>query len=400
MLCVLAPALAAQEAALPPTRDTVSVYLDAIERAETLDGPYAIGLIDLYHGFGQALLEEGDLEGARDAFYRTAMVSRVNSGPNGLEQTNYLYSIARVESLLGNYGDAVSVIENIYNLYAGRYADDPGELLPLVEKIDSWYAEQQPLNAPQTQSSDYLNRAFLSRELARVSEAGFGLGDARTAERYRLEGQVHFRAIYYMLQTGEPPQPELVINDDNTGAQWYFERAISEHFRQGEEAFARVIDSWRQNPHAGLLEVAEAMAQLGDWYLALQHFRSAEKQYEAAYQLLADNEDYRQYAQEYLGTPSPLRFLNTTEEFVRDLEAPAAIEGLSLSMTVTRSGRLVDVRIESAPEGGTEEELQNITKQLENTRFRPAVVNGKVETTENFVWKPPAVATKIAAADH
>lgn len=395
---LIAPlSLPAQDVAPAPRRDNVSVYLEAIEKAETLDGPYSIELVDLYHGFGQALLEEGDLEGARDAFYRTAMVSRVNSGPNSLEQTNYLYSIARVESLLGNYGESVTVLENIYALNARQYGENDPEMLPVVEKLQAWYTEQKLLNGPQTRSSDFANRAYFARRIANLSEATSGLGNADTAERYRAEGQIHFRAIYYMLQSGEPPQPEMVINDESSGAQWYFERAISDHYREGEEAWERVVEAWRQNPDAGLLEVAEAMAQLGDWYLALQHFRAAEKQYEGAFNMLAASDVYSRYASEYLGSPSPLRFLVTNEDFVRDLEAPVAIEGLELSMTVTRNGRLLDVEVLSAPEGGTEEQLAEITERLENTRFRPAVINGKVESTEHFVWKPPAVAPKIAA---
>ncbi len=342
-------------------------------------------------------MQEGDLEGARDAFHRTAMVSRVNSGPNSLEQTNYLYSIARIESLLGNYEESINVLESIYSLHARHYGENQAEMLPVLQQINRWYNEQPPLHAPQTRSSDFENRSFLAQRIANLTETSRGLGDVETANRYREEGQLRFRAIYYMLQTGEPPLPELVINEEDKGPQWYYDRSISTHFQKGREAFGRVVESWRHNPQATDLEVAEAIAQLGDWYLALQHFRSAEKQYEAAYLLLANSQEHSDIADEYFGNPSPLRFLNTTEDFVRDLEAPVAIEGLEVSMTVTRNGRLLDVEVVRAPESASEEELQRMKERLDNTRFRPAVVNGEIQATENFVWKPPALIPKIAA---
>lgn len=398
-LLLFAFPLSAQDIAPPPVSDDIGTYMQAIENAETLGGPYAMELVDLYYGFGQALLEEGDLKGARDAFHRTAMVSRVNSGPNSLDQTNYLYSIARVEALLGNFEESIKVLESIYSLHARSYGENNPEMLPVLQQINQWYEEQLPLSAPLTRSSDFENRSYLADRIAQLTQRRDGIGSVQTAERYRASGQLHFRSVYYMLQSGEPPLQELVFNEEQVGAQWYFQRSISAHFQEGEEAFSRVVDSWRQNPEGTALEVAEAIAQLGDWYLALQHFRSAEKQYEAAYQLLANSTEYSHIADDYFGSPSPLRFLNTEERFVRVLDAPVAIKGLEVSMTVTRNGRLIDVEVISAPQGESQEDLNRMKSQLEHTRFRPAVINGEVETTEDFVWRPLAIVPKIAARD-
>lgn len=391
--------LSAQGMPPPPEQDPVSAYLSAIERAQTMGGPYAIELVDLYHGFGQSLLDEGDLEGARDAFHRTAMVSRVNAGPNSLEQTNYLYNIAQVESLLGNFDESVNVLSNIYSLHANYYGEDDPGMLPALEQLYTWYTEQEPLNAPGARASDYMNRAFIAGRIATLAEAEQGLGSSATAMRYRELGQLHFHAIYYMLQTGEPPLPEFVMQNDGTGSQWYFERAISYHFKSGEEVFQRAIESWRQNPEATDLEVAEGIAQLGDWYLALQHFRSAEKQYERAYRLLAGSETFASIADEYMGSPSPLRFLSTSDHFVRDLDEPIPDGGLEIRMTVTRNGRLHNVRVVNAPESESDEDIAELTERLEHTRFRPAIVEGECDRVEDFVWRPPLSGQKIAAAD-
>lgn len=381
-----------------PSSSQVRTYLDAIDNAQTLGGPYAIELVDLYYGFGQALLEEGDLEAALDAFHRTAMVARVNFGPNSLDQANYLYSIAKVESLLGNYQESIAVLGNLYSLHANHYGEDDPAMLPVVEQITAWYEEQQPLNAPLTRSSDYLNRAFLSNRTAHLTEVSNGLGSELTAMRYREEGQLHFQAIYYMIRSGEIPDPELVLETDGEGSQWFFERSLSYHFRTGEEVFGRVIASWRQNPEGTDLEIAEAIAQLGDWYLALQHFRSAEKEYERAYEFLSNSAEYSSLADDYLGEPAPLRFMNTTERYVRDLDVPLAEGGLEIVMTVSRSGRLHDVEIRNPPPGESEADIRDFAQRLESTRFRPAVINGKVERIERFVWRPPAMGKPVASA--
>jgi tetratricopeptide (TPR) repeat protein len=119
--CVLVaavPTLAAQPLVPPPATDPVDEYLAAIEDAESAGGAYAAELVDLYYGMGQALLRQGELEWARDAFHQTVMVVRVNSGPYSVQQTRYLYSIADIESRLGNPAAAIEVLNNIYEIFA------------------------------------------------------------------------------------------------------------------------------------------------------------------------------------------------------------------------------------------------------------------------------------------
>lgn len=394
----VAPSLAAQ-ALGSPDDDPVTVYLEAIQQAQSLDGPYAEELVDLYFGYANALLEEGDLEAARDAFHRTVMVTRVNLGPNSVEQSDYLYSVADIESRLGNFEESVSVLEHIYRIHAMNYGEEAPEMLPMVEELYAWYTERQPLRGPFAGASDLQNRSYLTGRIAALSEATFGLGDERTALRYRDEGQVHFRAILHMIQTAEPPNPELIINAGlNTGSLAY-QRAMGNHFKAGEAAYERAVESWRKNPEATVIEVAEAISQLGDWYLALKHFRAAEKQYERAYDLLARTAEPNSVADDYLGEPAPLRFLNPSEKFLRDLDAPVPSQGLEVAMTVTRNGRLLEIEFLNVPEGEYVEELEGFRSRLENTRFRPAVVDGKVQKMDRFVWKPILQRPNIAARD-
>lgn len=372
-------------------------YIRAIDDAQALGGPYSTDLVDLYFGYAHALLEEGDLEGALDAFNRTVMITRVNLGPNSPEQSNYLYSIADIESQLGNLGEAVSVIQNIYMLHARDGGENNPQILDDVVRLRDWYVQTRPVRGPLTRTSDNLNRGFLADRVAELTESAEGLGSADAALQYREAAQVHFRSILHIARTAEPPQPELVISVDGKGSNLYFERAMSDHFKSGEMAMERAVASWQANPDAGALEVAESIAQLGDWYLALKHFRSAEKQYEKAYRLLASSKEAPHLADEYLGAPTPLRFLDNGDDFVRDLNPPLVHDSLAISMTVTRNGRLLGVQVMNPPEGETEEDIRNFTQRLENTRFRPAVINGKVEKLDHFLWKPPLISPKIAA---
>jgi tetratricopeptide (TPR) repeat protein len=377
--------------------DPVSTYLAAIERSEAASGSYALELVDLYHGMGQSLLEQGEFEEARDAFYRAAMVARVNSGPFSLEQTNYLFSIADVESRMGRAEEAVQALEDIYQLNVRHFGADSTAMLPVARRIHAWYSDRLTWEGVPVRPSDYQNLSYLMARIARLTEASYGLGDTRTAMGYRALGQSHFEAIRHIVVSGESPQPGLVMDSVDSEDWVPSQHALVGHVMQGEDALQRAVQSWQENPEGSDLEVAEALAQLGDWNLALEFNRSAARNYEEAYRLLAASPEFAFMADDYLGKPSPLRLMNNMAGFIRNLDPPAAEGNLEISMTVTPDGRLHDLQMVSAPAEVSGDEWQQFRAQLETILFRPAVVAGEVQTVEGFIWKTPVRLTVPAA---
>lgn len=398
-LLLAAPVLQAQDFAAAVGSDPVRDYLEAISQAESLGGAYANELVDLYHGMGQSLANLGELEEARDAFHRAAMVSRVNSGPNSLEQTNYLYSIADIEFRVGDPEAAVSALEQIYRIHAHHHGEDNPDMLPVLEQISSWYADRLERSAGPARPSDYENLNYLAERIAYLTEARYGLADPRSAMSNRALAQAHFRAIHQVALSGQSPVPELVMNSDVRGNPLNPSRLIVDHFLAGEAALKRAVESWQLNPEATDLHLAEAVAQVGDWNLAFEYNRSAEHNYEEAYRILADSPEFGALVEDYLGRPAPIRVMNTTASFVRDLDPSDAESNLEISMTVMPNGRLENVEIIRAPGSLSEEKSQEIKRILEGALFRPALVDGKVHALEGFVWKVPALRSADHAAD-
>lgn len=385
-LSAAVPALAAQETLPAPAPDPVAEYLAAIERTESLGGAYAVELIDLYYGMGQSLLQQGELVAARDALYRTVMVARVNSGPQSLEQTPYLYGIADIELRLGNRSAAIDVLDNVYVIHARHHGEDSPALLPTIEQIYDWYVDRlSPARAPLL-PADLQNLSYLMGRAAALTEAEYGLGHARTALRYRELGQIHYQAIRYFAQSGQLPNPELVLESEGSSNIDLLEGAPVDHLKAGEAAFERALLAWQENPAATDLERAEAMAELGDWYLVFRYFSKARRQYEEAWRLLAESDDYRDLAETWFGMPAPLRFMNGADRFARDLQ-PAPEGGLEVSMAVSLTGRLYDVEIVHAPAAVSPQQLSALKAHLESTRFRPAVVNGRSQSVSGYVWR-------------
>ena len=379
------------ETAAKPERkpDQVPVYLDAIEAAEAIGGSYAFELMDLYQGLGQSLLENGNFEEALDAFHQGVMVARVNFGPNSLEQTNYLFNIAEVESRMGNPVAAAEVMQSIYLVNAKSYGEDNPAMLPALKRMLAWYINQQPLTSNSIGYSDYENRSYLAGRIAELTEVENGLGHPDTAKTYRALGQIHFRTIRYIIDSGEALDPQLVMAAEWSMTQAMRDASLSGHYRSGADAFERAVAAWQENPAGSDLELAESMAQLGDWYLAFEKYQSAQRAYEEAYAVLANSEEYSSLADAYLGQPTPLRFLNEDEEFIRNLDEPEPEKSLEVLMTVTRTGDLQNIIMLNPPDPGLEAQFEKVRKHLRTTRFRPGLVNGKVDKVDRFIWKVP-----------
>ena len=392
VLLMAAPMLAAQDFVESPAADPVQTYIEAIEQAEALGGAYASELVDLYFGMGQSLSELGEFEEARDAFHQAVLVSRVNSGPNGLEQTNYLYGIADIEFRVGNPKAAVGALEQIYRIHALRHGGDNPDMLPVLEQISGWYTDRLARSGEPVRPSDYQNLSFLAERTAYLTEVRYGLGDPRAAMSNRALAQAHYRTIYQVALTGQYPEPGLVINTGQDGYSGGLEPSILHQFLAGEAALQRAVQSWQANPDASELQVAEAVAQVGDWNLAFEHYRAAERSYEQAYQVLAASAELAPLAAQYLGQPTPIRIMNTSGSLVRNLEPPPAGGSLDISMTVKATGRLRDIQIVNAPASLPEEQLREIRQILEGALFRPAVIDGEVRTLEGFVWRVPALS--------
>lgn len=383
------PAEPAQETPklrIPP--DPTRAYLEAIDRIESERGPYVAELSDLYLGLGEALMKAGEFESARDAYHRGVMVVRVNSGPNSPEQTNLLYLIANIETLLGEPRRAEAVMETILFINTQNYGEHSARLLPVYERVYEWYQMARPLGSDAAQFSDHERIIGLSEKMVEISAAGDQAPDSAIA--FRRLGEAHFQTVRYLLDVG-PPYVTLdgwvPVRTGTLESPGVVEVSIRAHFLAGRNAFRNYIELLKSDDSKTPLERAEALADTGDWYLAVSEMRQAWDLYRQAYQELADDEEHAELAESYMGQPKPVHFFNGQLGLPEDALLDSQEVSLDISMTVTRRGDVRYVEILNAPDSMSEAALGEITNQLRLTPFRPAMKAGQIVTTEAFIWQ-------------
>ena len=366
------------------------VYLDAIDDIEADYGPYATELSDLYVGLGQTLFDLGEYERARDAFNRGVMVQRVNLGPNSPEQTNQLYVLANLEFMMGEWDVADEILENIYFINSSHYGPDSVEMLPVLKRIYSWYLVTRPPGADGSRFQDYQRMIDITEELVRVSEVSLGELSAEAASAHRQNGEAQFQmALYrrgYEFSLNRDRylamSDETLFSPDRTGL------SIDQYLQEGRRSFDRYEEALWMSQTVTPEEYADALADMGDWYLLAEKYRKSWNMYEQGYKVLAEGKGTAELAAQYMSQPRPMHFVLDPSEALLDENQPnTEHSGLDISMTVTGSGKLRAIGIRDVPEGMTRDQIREIERQVRRIPFRPAMKDGKIVTTKDFIWR-------------
>jgi hypothetical protein len=163
--------------------------------------------------------------------------------------------------------------------------------------------------------------------------------------------------------------------------------SIGKHYDAGRRAFRNYLAAMAADPERTPPELAQAYADIGDWFLAVGKSRNAREHYQQAYEVLVTSEEHAELAENYMAQPRPVYFFNPPPDFLGDTEAPLPHMNLDISMTVTSYGDARYVEVLNAPEDVPEEVLGDIMRLVRETPFRPAVKDGKAVTTKDFIWQ-------------
>jgi tetratricopeptide (TPR) repeat protein len=344
----------------------------------------------LYLGLGQTLINSADYDQARDAFQRGVLVVRVNSGPNSPEQTNHLFVLANIETLLGEMKAAYKVLHNIHFINSNYYGDDSPEMLPVLERIYQWYLVTRPLDSEDSKYADYERMIELTKEMARVSEAAMGRNHPDTAVANRRLADAQFQMARHLTGVGMALNPRnyVAATSGSLNPMGIGSETVVEHYNAGRKAFKKYLDSMLANGLTTPLGIAEALADLGDWYLVFEKRRKSREFYKSGYQILVQSEEYAELADSYMSHPKPMHFITNPLPGLFE-ERPTELQEMSLdiSMTVTRVGEVRNVEVLNAPEDMSKDDLRAIERRVKRTPFRPAMKEGEVVTTKDFIWR-------------
>ena len=361
--------------------DPVSDYLDAIDIAEAELSAYSLELSDLYLGLGKSHLSNREYDRARRAFQRGMQIERVNFGLNSLTQTPYLMSIAETESFLGNWDESQKALENLYLISIEAYGAQDPRMLPVLDELLDWYLGTY---SDRSTSGGYQNLVIsekLGTRMQSILNQTDDLSNPEAPQMYRKLSHLHYFIASHIKKHGEPSETGFTFNATTTASS--ANSTSHMHYRRGKVALQKVVESLELQEGTSARDQANAIAELGDWYLVFGQRASANQTYKLAYNFLGDSDQSEQLQEALFGQAKLIEFtdLNNAakEKSLEDgaLKDGALREGaMEISMDITTNGMPRNVEIINPPEDLDKNVRRTIFKDIRTQRYRPKLVEG------------------------
>ena len=363
--------------------DPITSYLDAIAHTEAENSAFAIELADLYLSLGRTHQNRNELEDAKRAFQRGMQIERVNNGLDSLSQTPYLYSIADIESHLGNWKGSQKALEDLYLINAGHFGKDNPRMLPVLNNLLDWYLNSYYMRSPSAGYNNLVISERIANRIGYILEEEVGLDHPDAPDYFRRISFVHYFIADHLKKYGEPSESGFSISAGENYSRSAKPTTSKLHFRLGRSALEKVVESLDKQENSSVSDQALAIAELGDWYLVFGQHQSAKKAYNLAFEVLGEAEESDQLREKLFGQPQPIKFSapeNTTGNTIKKTESK-----LNVSMNISPYGTPENIEILNPPEDLEKKAINRVEKLLRSQRFRPRLVGGEPVATQAYI---------------
>ena len=372
----------------------------AIELIEAEHGAWGSGLSEQLSGLGKAYQLRGEHDQAIEVFARAIHVNRINQGLYDLSQVDIIENMLDSLLVTGNWQEVHERQQYLYWLHRRNYGDSDPRMLPVIDRLGSWYINDYALNPSNRYIGHLVDAYNLFDQATNIIAQEYGNSDLRMI--VPLRGLV---LSNWYLWTYASQNPASLVSNEYLGGELGTANSFSGNTNrlapyvrnpdaEGKKVLNRIIDIYAENPNSPPGAEAIAKIELGDWNMLSNRWRSATDLYQEAYLSLSQDEVTKNQLEKIFERPVVLPDLALMESDVEQFSqrgAPSTDQAASsyvlVSFDVNRFGeaRNIDI-LESQPEDNVGIRAQ-VKRSLGNTRFRPRFVDGEPVSSEGMVHK-------------
>lgn len=390
----------------------IKQYLDQITEQEKLHGAMDSQLGEQLLGLGLLYKNHGMYEEAGEVLNRSLMIKRVNDGIQNMDQVPILKALIEVNSAAKNWDE----LDRNYHLLLWVYERnlEPGDpnLLPIIDLVGRWkmaaYSGGLLSEKPSTTLFDLID---MYQSHVNLMAKLYGDDDPRliaplkglAVARYQLVSQISTTPVdefegferrtrletqcMRMLDTSgrlttvcrsvEVPNTGYYVSKQNTKNQ-----RVSEQMVSIRNSLNRIVNISSSHATISAYEKANALINLGDWYLINNDRSTAFEKYKTAYQMLSTEDGNAEGIEKLFGDPVRIPFADIFSNDSNDETAKNASEPyVKLSFAVSLDGKARNIKVleQSDPKSFKirKAALDNIKASL----FRPRFEDGKPVAT-------------------
>lgn len=362
--------------------DTIAQYNDSVVTAEQNGGVWNPALVEELSVLGTLHQQQGNHSQAIEVLDRAVHVSRINNGLHTLDQMPAVEQM--IESYLATQQWEQADLYYNYMFYVQQkaYGTSDPRIIPILDRLASWNLRAFNIGFGENLGMRLSTAQILFNAAASMVGVHFGKSD----ERFLRFQQGIANSSYLASQ-----HPEL-MRELNTSLYRTNEEALlrklggveqaqARGFSSGEKALREIVNFQLEGDYKPAA-LAEALTNLGDWYLLFRQRKAAALLYADAWKVMSEVENSEEVLFEYYGHVRPIpTFLGAPTTLVFNTSSTKGTSDLSqgfadLEFDVTPNGIVRNLKVVS---GETEENgpvLSRLRKEIRNSIFRPVLEDG------------------------
>jgi len=369
--------------------DTIREYGLAVEQIETVGGVWDQELVEELATLGDLQQQQGSHPEAIATFNRAIHINRINSGLYTLEQIPVVEKMIESHLALGEWEQADLYYNYLFFVQQKAFGANDPRIIPILERLANWNIQAFNIGYGESLGVRLSSAQILFSAAARMVGVHFGKGDERfVSYLHNLASSAYLVATNPGLME-ELNKPQIRMNQDILRRQLNERSAIPRGFQVGESALLDIAQYYDSESDS-VYESAEALANLGDWYLLFSRRRAAEEKYQQAWNMLSGREDGEELIQQLFGqvVPLPAFISNSADNLVAAAVSvkdsmPLEYDYVDISFDVTVRGTTRNIQILSEKTEANSAHLLQLSREVRRTYFRPLIVDGAPVRSSN-----------------
>lgn len=367
--------------------DSIRQYSESVRAIEADGGVWDVSLIEQLNTLGELQQRQGDHISAIETFDRAVHISRINNGLHTMEQIPAVEK--KIESYLamGNWEQADLYYNYMFYIQQKTYGNSDPRLIPMLGRLANWNLRAFNIGFGESLGLRLNSAQLLFDAAAQLVDLHFGRSDKRYLDFQQSIANSAYLVSRHPDLMSDANRAEFRLDQDALRQKLMnTDRVLSRGFQAGETALLNIVNQKSLEPE-NLMGLAEACANLADWYLMFERKKAAADMYGQAWEVMSRLENSEELLSDYFGHVIPLpTFLDEPTSLVfssgevRDT-SKLKVGFVDLVFDVTANGVVRELEIVSEETEETEMILGRLRREVRRSLFRPVIKDGEAVRT-------------------
>lgn len=362
---------------------SIQRFNESIVDAETVAGVWGNSLVEQLGTLGSLQQQQGDFTGAIETHERAVHVQRINAGLHTVDQVPLIQSMVESYIAMGEWVQVDTYQNYLFYIQQKFYGNNDPRLITGLGDLANWHIHAFTLREGESLAMRLSSAQMLFKAAARMVEVHFGQDDERYVEYLRGVARSAYlvaqnQDLLRELARAQFRAPQETLRDM---LYWHFP-IVPTGFRAGEDALLAIREYYSEKEDSAV-QLAEATAQVADWYLLFSRRTAARNMYLEAWDAVAGEENAEELRRELFGRVReiPVYAFDNKEWQIRNLGFMADKEEVQfdlvdIELDVTQWGEVRNISTISEESPTTNSQHSWVRRNIRDSLFRPVLIDG------------------------